>query len=78
MPLGILIAALFLAFGFMHAGAASLADNPWPAAESDPGKGIEVAFASRSPFVLEDVGGHDFPKKSYPAVRTWLRAQAAK
>jgi dienelactone hydrolase len=56
MMLRSVLSTLFLAFGVTQAGAASLADDPWPAAESDAGKGIEVAFASRSPFVLEDVG----------------------
>lgn len=49
-------AALFLAFATSSAGAAALTDDPWPTPDSEAVKGIEIAFASRSPFVLEDVG----------------------
>jgi dienelactone hydrolase len=36
--------------------AASLLDDPWPEPAIDEASGVEVTLASRSPFVLEDVG----------------------
>ena len=51
-----LIAAVALCGAAPCIEAASLTDEVWPEPDVSGGKGIEVAFASHSPFVLEDVG----------------------
>jgi dienelactone hydrolase len=56
MPWRALIAALALFTVVSSTHAASLTDEVWPEPDANRGSGIEVAFASRSPFVLEDVG----------------------
>jgi dienelactone hydrolase len=56
MPWRSLIAALGLCAAAPCVHAASLADEVWPEPDVTGGKGIEIAFASHSPFVLEDVG----------------------
>lgn len=56
MPWRTLIAALALWGAASCVHAASLTDEVWPEPDMNGDGGIEVAFASHSPFVLEDVG----------------------
>jgi dienelactone hydrolase len=56
MPWRGVIVALALCIAARSMYAASLTDEVWPEPDANRGSGIEVAFASHSPFVLEDVG----------------------
>jgi hypothetical protein len=84
------VARRFSAIGFVEGGGhlehyEQLKGKPFLMVSSQPGskrRALEILDTAKAAgaigtFVFQDVGQHDFPQAAYPAVREWLRGEAA-